>query len=44
MPVESMHIHWRPQFAFLRPDILMTPRAGELIRSIYAADFEAFGY
>jgi hypothetical protein len=90
MPVESMDIHWRPQFALLRPDIVnytylgrfenflgslseiiarippelrvevpdhdrktnaserlgefMTPRAGELIRSIYAADFEAFGY
>ena len=90
MAVESMDIHWRPQFALLRPDIVnysylgrfenflgslseviaripaelrveipdplaktnaserlgefMTPRAGELIRSIYAADFEAFGY
>ena len=90
MPVESMDIHWRPQFALLRPDIVnysylgrfenflgslseiiaripaelrvevpdplaktnaserlgefMTPRAGELIRSIYAADFEVFGY
>jgi hypothetical protein len=90
MPIESMDIHWRPQFALLRPDLVtysylgrfenflgslseiiahipadlrievpdpvgktnaserlgefMTPRADELIRSIYAADFEAFGY